>query len=307
VVNARVTPVDRFEWWKRRIDTLSGFKEEAARLYGKTGLAYEPGPWAILKLSVLAYYVDVYTAIIKKNFPRAYYLDVFAGPGLNRISETKDVIFGSPLIADRIPKDNKKFDKLVLVEKNRSYAEALQHLLPGAAVIQADVNATGLTEALAQIPSNDPFLAFIDPEGFEIAWTSLQPLLLRWSDVIVNFQLSQIPRTAGAAAKTPGYSQTLTRFFGTSDWQSCRDENDYLTLYAAQIQKYKDKVIPIKVKGAHGYYYYVIVAVKKTRGAQGWVDAIEKAKHEIESVTYRDAKHFLRIFKGEQKTLFGLF
>jgi three-Cys-motif partner protein len=302
-----VTHVDRLEWWRRRIETLSGFKEEAARLYGKTGFAYQPGPWAILKLSVLAYYVSVYTTIIKKNFPRTYYLDVFAGPGIDRISETQDVIFGSPLIADRIPKDNKRFDKLVLIERNRDFAKALRQLLPAAAIIQADVNTNGLTEALAQIPSNDPFLAFIDPEGFEIAWTTLQPLLSRWSDIIVIFQLSQVPRMAGAASKTPGYSQTLTRFFGTPDWQSCRVENDYLALYVAQIQKYKDVVIPIKVKGAHGFYYYVIVAVKKTRGSQGWIDAIEKAKQEIESVTYRDIKHFLRIFRGEQKTLFGLF
>jgi len=62
---------------------------------------------------------------------------------------------------------------------------------------------------------------------------------------------------------------TLTKFFGTEDWISCNTEEDYLELYERQIKHFKDYVIPIKVTGPKGFYYYIIVAVRKTSGMQG--------------------------------------
>lgn len=291
--------IDSFEWWKRRIETLKGFKEEAAQLYEVTKTAYEPGPWTILKLAILTYYVDVYTSIIKKNFGQAYYLDAFAGPGLDRIRETGDIIFGSPLIADRIPNENKKFDKLVLIEKNRSYASALSQLLPKACIIQDDINSDGLNQALKEIPSDAPILAFIDPEGFELEWNTLKSILDRWSDAIILFQLSQVPRTAASKI----CEDTMNRFYGTSDWQSCRHPKQYLECYLSKIGKHKDRIIPIRVRGEGGFYYYVIVAVRQTSGAQRWIRSIERAQLEVEKVTSSQIKRLLGIFKGEQKTL----
>jgi len=298
--------MDYFEWWMKRINTLKGFKEEAARLYRVTKTAYSPGSWAVLKLAILAYYIDVYTVIMKARFDETYYLDLFAGPGLNRIKGTEDIIFGSPLLADKTPKPNKKFDRLILIERNKKYAEALVRLLPQADVIPEDVNSTGLKKTVNNIfPSNKavPFLAFIDPEGLEIEWSTLQVLLERWSDVIINYQPSAVRRVARSVAKSEKFAETLTKYFGTDKWSNCCTDEDFLELYEKQIRRFKEYVIPIKVRGPKGFYYYIIVAVRKTGGTQGWIDAIYKAKYYIEKADYKDAERFLRIFRGEQQTL----
>jgi len=93
-----------FQWWQSRLQTLAGFKNEAGGLYEKTRIAYPVGPWAILKLALVAYYADVYSSIIKSRFKKSYYVDFFAGPGLNQIRETGDIVLGSPLLADRVPR-----------------------------------------------------------------------------------------------------------------------------------------------------------------------------------------------------------
>ena len=293
---------DYLSWWLKRINVLKGFKDEASQLYQATKVAYSPRSWALLKLSILSYYVDVYTNIIKAIFPHTYYLDIFAGPGLNTIRNGTDVVFGSPLIADKIPRSNKKFDKIILIEKKPIYAEALQKLLPNAIVINQDVNEGGLDTAFTKFSStrSTPFLAFVDPEGLQNEWKTMEKLLERWSDVIINFQISAVSRTAGLSTG----SETLTKFFGTDSWKECKDPNDYLDLYLQQIKKYKEIAIPIKVQGVGGFYYYIIVAIRRTKGNQKWINAILTAKENIEKANYRDVQRFLEIYKGEQKTLF---
>lgn len=292
---------DYLQWWMDRITTLKGFKEEAARLYNVTKTAYRVGSWALLKLAILAYYVDLYTGIIKKIFGRAYYLDVFAGPGINIVKGTNDLIFGSPIIADRAPKPEKKFDKLILIERKEKRAMALHSLLPNATIIKDDVNSGGLDKALNLLRNDKkiPFLAFVDPEGLEMRWSTLQLLLDTWSDVIINYQPSAVNRAVGS-----GYNKTLTNFFGTEEWTSYQSEEEYNELYIRQITRHKDYAIPIKVRGPRGFHYYIIVAVRKTSGTQPWINAVHRAKENIEKADYKDAETFLRIFKGEQLTLF---
>ncbi len=238
---------------------------------------------------------------MKKKFEEAYYMDVFAGPGLTKIKGTNDLIFGSPLIADRATKSKRKFDKLILIEKNRERSATLEELLPNAIIINEDVNSGGLYEALNHLPKDRsvPFLAFVDPEGLEMHWKTLELLLNRWSDVIINYQPSAIRRAVGS-----GYYKTLTNFFGTEEWASCKSDKEYMDLYRRQIGEYKDYTIPIRVQGPRGFHYYIIVAVRRTSGNQGWIDAIKRAKQNVEKTDYKNAERLLRIFKGEQHTLF---
>jgi len=72
-------------------------------------------------------------------------------------------------------------------------------LLPHATIIAEDVNSDGLRKALSMFAyeKSIPFLAFVDPEGLEIKWSTLQVLLERWSDVIINYQPAAVHRTVG--------------------------------------------------------------------------------------------------------------
>src|SRR2546427_8972517 len=145
---------DYFQWWTERIETLKGLKNEAATLHSTSKVAWGVGAWALLKLAIFAFYADVYTGIIKARFSQAYYLDLFAGPGLNRINETGDLILGSPLLADRVPKKGNKLDRMILIEKDKDDANARRKLLPSDEVLHRDVNKDGLDIALKSIPKN---------------------------------------------------------------------------------------------------------------------------------------------------------
>jgi three-Cys-motif partner protein len=227
-----------FEWWMDRLKEIEGYEEESRRFYSITGQANRADSWSILKLTVLANYVDIYTTIIKSHFDRTYYLETNAGSGLNSIEDIDNiVIFGSPMIAYTKPR--KKFNGYILIEKNAAYCEALRTLIPDATVINGDanndikhnenLNCRGLAYALDKVPANTPLLAFVDPYGMDIRWETLELLLDRWSDVIINFQ--NVTRTVGSISYNPKYSNTLTNFFGTRDWQSCKDCEDYLQSY----------------------------------------------------------------------------
>jgi three-Cys-motif partner protein len=296
---------DYFQWWTERIETLKGLKDEATTLHSTSKAAWGVGPWALLKLAIFAFYADVYTGIIKARFPQAYYLDLFAGPGLNRINETGDLILGSPLLADRVPKKGKKFDHMILIEKNKDDANALRKLLHNAEVLHRDVNKDGLDIALRSIPKSPscPVLAFVDPEGLEIHWSTLEKLLKIWSDVMINYQPTSVRRVIGSLKNTPVLENSLNRYFGGNQWKDCGTDEELFQLYLSKIRLHKEVVIPIRVKGSGGFYYYIIVAVRRTGGEQHWIDAVLRAKEKIEAASSHDAERFLEIYKGTQQLI----
>ncbi|MEM3553648.1 MAG: three-Cys-motif partner protein TcmP [Candidatus Bathyarchaeia archaeon] len=289
-----------------RIRTLKGYQKEAEQLYNLTKLAYPAHSWTILKLSILAYYIDLYTVIIKSRYEHAFYLDLCAGCGLNRIEETGDIVLGSACIADRIPRVDKKFDQLILFEQDEQRAAAIKKILPTARVENADSNSPILTNILRGIDNvpRSHFLAFVDPEADEIYWATIETLLKTRGDILINYMCTSIRRIWGNACRgEEKFIERMNRFFGDDSWRSCVQAEDLFTIYLEKIQRHKEVVIPIEVKGPKGFHYHVIVAVRKTKGAQQWIQAIEKAKYSIEKASHEDAEEFLRIFSGKQKTL----
>jgi len=294
------------DWLLDRIKTLEGYNEKARDLLKQTGEVYEVGPQAVLKLSILAYYLDVYTQIIKKRFPKSYFLDLFASSGINKIENTDEVILGSPLIAEYIP--DKKFDKLILFESKEARAKALQKLLPKAKVVHGDVNALDLTNYFKDEEGKIvPLFCFADPEGMELDWSTMTQVLKTWSDVMINYHPDAVRRTAGRAfKKDKPYEDRMNSFFGTDHWklfQTFESDDAFLNLYISQIRQFKEMVIPIRVRGQKSYYYYIIFAVKKTNGTQGWIDAIERAKKHIESSDASRTLTTIDIQQGKQQTL----
>lgn len=143
----------------------------------------------------------------------------------------------------------------------------------------------------------------MDPEGLELRWTTLEKMLGRWCDIIINFQSVSILRIFGSAANNPSYERSLDNFFGTGNWRACTGEDDLLALYVQRVGKFRDVVIPIKVQGPGVFHYHMIVGVRKTRGTQGWIEAIHRAKQKIEQATSKDAEGYLDIYHARQLTL----
>lgn len=293
-----------------RLKELHGYDAEAKKLHALTSLAMAANSWAILKLVFLSNYADMYTSIIKSKIGRAYYLDINAGCGLDVIQDVDNtIVFGSPLVAARKPK--KHFDGYILIEKNPDYCSALRKLMPEAIVVNGDANSDvadasvgtkGLRYALSLVPAKTPMLVLIDPYGMDIRWRTVEMALKTWSDVIINFQ--SVSRVVGSANRNEKYGATLTDFFGTEDWRHCKTYEDFLHLYMAQVRKHKDIVFSIRIQGRLDYHYYLIVAIRKTSGDQGWISFIERMKENVEKADASDVEAFMNVYSNKQQTLF---
>jgi three-Cys-motif partner protein len=162
------------------------------------GPTNEYGAHTLVKLIALASYSYQFCNIVngEKTRARGYdgsvYVDLFAGPGLVKITGKPDVVAGSPIAAD----SGGRFDLAVLVEKQKRKAEALRRrmgaLLPTEKfeVIEGDCNEK-IEEVAALISkrfSKPIILAFIDPEGLDISIKTLDVLSKRFPsvDFIVN-------------------------------------------------------------------------------------------------------------------------
>ena len=63
-------------------------------------------------------------------------------------------------------------------------------------------------------------LAFLDPEGLEVEWQTVEKLAsLKRMDLIINFSTSGITRNAGQLVEREE-DTIIDRFFGTRDWRS---------------------------------------------------------------------------------------
>ena len=189
------------------------------------------------KLTILKGYLARFTTAMKDKQWRALnYIDLQAGPGKNIFDPSGDTFLGSPLLAltTRFP-----FDNLHLVEMGAMEYGALETRV-GASDRSANVQLYNedcnvavdrIVELIKQIdqeyihevwPSLN--LAFLDPEGLEIQWQTVEKLAgLSRMDLIINFSTSGITRNAGLAAANED-DTTVDRFFGTREWRTIYDE-----------------------------------------------------------------------------------
>lgn len=293
-----------FQWWKERAELLRGTQDQVDELFRRTGQAYEPGPWAIMKLALLGYYIQVYTNILGSS-GTTNYVDLFAGPGIDRIRRTQHKIMGSPLLAEFAPKRS-KFTNLVLCEKEAEYTKALNVILPNAEIIDKDINKQGLAELEAFLRSHPGHsLVFADPEGLDLHFKTLMTVLsVTYSDVLVNYQPTSVNRVLGQVPQNPAMEGSLTDFFGTSAWKDGGDGDQMLGLYCSQLRKLRDNVVTVRVQGTRLFHYYIILATRrvKRKGDQQeeWVKSFDTAKQRVERVDAAIARNFLEIVTGNQ-------
>ena len=103
--------MDSYSWLKSQFPRLISDTEEIRRV---CSIYEDVHGWSALKLIVLSYYIGVYSNIIPNHFDHMYFVDLFAGCGINRIKKTGDLLAGSPIIAGKFA--IKPFDKMFLIE-----------------------------------------------------------------------------------------------------------------------------------------------------------------------------------------------
>src|SRR5216683_4638894 len=83
----------------------------------------EVGSWAEDKHRLVALYDSLFSTGMKNRWDSRVYIDLYAGPGLLKIRDTKKFIWGSPIIS-LVTKD--PFDKYIFCENDVEALNALK-------------------------------------------------------------------------------------------------------------------------------------------------------------------------------------
>jgi three-Cys-motif partner protein len=229
----------------------------------------EVGPWTQDKLKILQQYLPVYLLATTRALERIY-IDAFAGPGLNRLRGKSRTIDGSPLIAlDACARNGMKFDRLFFIERDPAVAAELRDVLntrdktQRASVIEGDVNKE-LPELIKTLPLQSPTFVFVDPDGIEPRWTTIEAIAPWRTELLINFPL-------GMSINRNPDSAKVTAYFGTDQWRGMWSSAG-LGRSRALLQLYKERLGNlgyrytteddrlIKTSGGQHLYYLVFVS-----------------------------------------------
>jgi len=146
------------------------------------------GQWSRDKHYFLMRYIDAFTTSMKsKQWKGLHYIDLFAGPGIERLKVSKVLDWGSPLIAAKAPH---RFNRLHLCEMNkRKYAalkSRIDEVRPDSQVLHGDANVK-IQEIVQEIPQGALSLAFLDPYGLHLEFETLKLLSDIRADLIIFF------------------------------------------------------------------------------------------------------------------------
>ncbi|MCY4448374.1 MAG: three-Cys-motif partner protein TcmP [Chloroflexi bacterium] len=235
------------------------------------------GEWTKDKLKIVSQYLPVYLEATVSAIERVY-VDAFAGPGANRVERTGEIIDGSPLIAlsAKGNKGARGFDRLIFIEKDYGLAMELKTEVERrgegkrASVILGDVN-TELPELMRQIHPKSPTFVFLDTEGIEPSWETIQSLAAWRTELLINFPLGMSINRNADSVKTEAY-------FGTPEWREYWN-GGRLSRTSGLIRFYLDRLAALGwneqpdlsrlVKGdGNKHLYYLLFASKNPAGGR---------------------------------------
>jgi len=246
------------------------------------------GPWTENKLWFWNRYVELTTNAMvgKQRWPGGLaYVDLFCGPGICQIRETSKRVPGSPLVAALAPKP---FSTMVLVDKDPRLAQTcrarVQRCQPAGivSVLEGDCNEL-IDEVVDQIPERALTLAFVDPTGLDIRFTTLERLARhRRVDFLLYFaDAIDLIRNIDRYEKLPvsKLDQMLgAEFDWRREWTSLENRSAenvkrlFSRLFRQQLEEragyqgFRER----EIRGPHGPLYSLIYASKHERGLQFW-------------------------------------
>ena len=183
------------------------------------------------KLTYVSNYLYAYSKIVSKRFPRIWYVETGAGPGVCKVRGSDRTTLGTPLLAMT---NEPQFTDVRLIECKRKLAHALRERVRGyfpkvdadETVRTGDCNQL-VSGILSGIPKYDPVLLFIDSEGLEVKWQSvIVPASQRGHiDMLINFPYDDaIHRNIAKIVPGSEFERKVKEFMPNSDWEKCIQE-----------------------------------------------------------------------------------
>ena len=265
----------------------------------------ESQPYALYKLNSLSEYLKRATVAMKsKPWRERYFIDLQAGPGKNRIGTS--VHFGSPLISllTDAPFTQYRFNEL-----DADNHSALQKRISTSSLAskirlyKGDANVV-VQEICDEIETCDQAMlsgkwscfniAFLDPEGLELHWDTVERLAqMRIMDLVINFSTGGINRTDGRGKAGLIDYDSINKFFGTENWprenlgDATKRRREWIDFYLERLRSYGYVAdldpdwggMDMAVKNSRNVQVYsMIFASKHELGNTFWGQSTRKAQ-----------------------------
>jgi three-Cys-motif partner protein len=247
------------------------------------GLSARVAPsWTEEKLMILEAYLKAF-ANACKTAGGWYALDLFAGPGLNWSETRNEQRNGSPVIAlDAKPP---QATQVIAAESHPKSFGALRQRTEQyekrALLFNGDANEI-VGEMLAPIPNAAPTFSFLDPEGSELDWKTVEAIAdhKRGHSPTKIEQLILFPTDTGFMRLAPDYPNFVTRIFGHEDWLAIHERrqanelspdearSEYVRLYAEGLKRLGYKIVLDRqiTKSSNQPMYFLIFATDHDAG-----------------------------------------
>lgn len=188
----------------------------------------EIGYWSEIKLDIVKQYAQAYTTILAKQAGfRFFYIDGFAGAGVNLSKVGGDLIPGSPLNALAVDPPFHKYFLIDLagdkVEHLRSHPKVRDR--EDVHVIHGDCNEVLLADVFPTVKWEDyrRALCVLGPYGLHLDWRVLAAAgEMRSIDIFLNFPIMDMNRNAlwhKPGAVSVEARSRMTAFWGDESWR----------------------------------------------------------------------------------------
>ena len=219
-------------------------------------LMRESGAWVAEKLDYLRRYLDTFTtAMREKPWRGLNFIDLFSGPGKCKIRKTQQILLGSPLLALTL---QHSFTRYFFVDKDPAAIAALKTRCDSSDRATRITYFTGdsnqvVTNIVDEIDAMEDRsiegkwtslnLAFLDPEGFELTWSTVALLgSMNRMDLIIYYPQMGINRDMPKDFDKSSPSK-IDAYFGGMEWRDIYKKNHKKEfLHRELIDLYKERL-----------------------------------------------------------------
>lgn len=254
----------------------------------------ESGQWAKDKLAIIECYLDAFATACSKKARSWHLVDGFAGPGINKIRETGELVWGSPMLGVRTAP---AFNRCLFMDAGREESETLSERTADfrdrVVVRQGDVNGDLPSAMYELLDRRAPILCLLDPEGAELGWETVEALSRFRVGKYKTEMLILFPTHTGfirmlpvEGEPEPWAAAKLDYIYGTNRWRRiwrARQRNEistdqattlYVGLYRDRLAElgYPSELVldrEVRRGGRRGQlFYFLIFATTHDRGRE---------------------------------------
>jgi len=267
------------------------------------------GPWTSVKLDYLRRYIYMFeTSMRDKPWRQRNYIDLFAGSGKYREDKNGPVLSGSALIA---LDTEHPFTNLFLADNSSENVEALKARCKSSTsqvkYYTGDANkiVDDVVKDLAAVDArriagkwSSLNLAFLDPDGLELEWTTITKLASRYTmDLIIYYSQYGLNKNFKNCYEIKSET-VIDRFFGNVGWRSIYEKwkmkSPISGIHRELMDFYKDNLCqlgyedvfdenlgtePLMRNTKQAPLYRLVFASKHKRGHEFWNEVIKRDKY----------------------------